>query len=368
MRAEVPKNPRLLGTQTARERSAAVLGLILLASGLAAGIAAAQTRVDGAFPFESDPAKKYSLYIPSGYEEGTPHRLMIGFHPLNTARWDAESWCDTLLVFAEQNDLLLACPDGGPDGRVDDPIDFAFTHALLDSVSAWYSVDAAKVYAMGFSWGGRATYEFGLMNPGIFGGFVPIGAAITGTNEVQDIIENATGKPFYIVHGANDIPNTRFFPIRQALIDNGAFVESLLMTGVGHTIDFPNRNEILGTAFQWVDSVNCVLDPSGVEDSEGGGAEIRQESLGGGAVDALALAGNPAPAGGEFLVLLARTFAHPDPLATRSVELFDLGGRRLEGWRLQGLEFALRAPAVRGSYFLRVTGPEGVALGKVVVE
>ena len=30
------------------------------------------------------------------------------------------------------------------------------------------------------------------------------------------------------------------------------------MNGIGHTIDFPNRNQILTTAFIWVDSVNCA--------------------------------------------------------------------------------------------------------------
>ena len=37
---------------------------------------------------------------------------------------------------------------------------------------------------------------------------------------------------------------------------NCAFVDSNLMAGVGHTIDFPNRNQILGDAYQWIDSVN----------------------------------------------------------------------------------------------------------------
>ncbi|MFT5167850.1 MAG: hypothetical protein ACI8P3_003088, partial [Saprospiraceae bacterium] len=94
-----------------------------------------QTRIDGSFEFQNDSAKKYSLYIPSGYQAGTAHRLMLGLHPFNTNRWDAESWCDTLIVFAETNNLILACPDGGIDGAVDDPIDTAFTSILLDSIA-----------------------------------------------------------------------------------------------------------------------------------------------------------------------------------------------------------------------------------------
>lgn len=217
-----------------------------------------QTRIDGDFPFQSDPAKKYSIYIPSGYVQGTPHRLMLGLHPFNTNRWDAESWCDTLIVFAETNDLILVCPDGGADGQVDDPIDTAFTSALLDSMQLWYTIDAAKTYVMGFSWGGKTTYTYGLSHHTKFGGFLPIGSAMSGTAEVSSVMQNVAGKPVYIVHGGSDTPASRLFPIRDSLISNGAILDYNLMTGVNHTIDFPNRNDILTVAYQWIDSVNCA--------------------------------------------------------------------------------------------------------------
>ncbi len=216
-----------------------------------------QTRIDDTFPFQTDPNKKYSLYIPSNYDSTTPHRLMLGLHPLNTNRWDAEAWCDTLIVFAETNNLILACPDGGADGAVDDPIDLAFTDALLDSMNIWYNISSEKTYVMGFSWGGKTTYTYGLDRPEIFKGYLPIGSAMGGTGEVNSIIANAADKPVYIVHGNNDTPGSRFTPIKTALENNGAIVNSNLMSGVGHTIDFPNRNQILTTAFQWIDSVNC---------------------------------------------------------------------------------------------------------------
>lgn len=221
--------------------------------------AMAQQRIDGTFAFQSDPAKKYSLYIPSGYTPGVDHRLMVGLHPFNTNRWDAESWCDTLIVFAETNNLILACPDGGADGQVDDDIDTAFTSALMDSMQVWYDIDVDKTYVMGFSWGGKTTYTYGLSHHTRFGGFLPIGAAISGTSEVTEPLQqNAAGKPVYIVHGSSDSPNSRFYPVRDSLMAKGAIVNFNLMSGVGHTIDFPNRNDILGTAYQWIDSVNCA--------------------------------------------------------------------------------------------------------------
>ncbi len=231
---------------------------ILVCALLSSTVAAGQSRMDGTFPFQTDTAKQWSIYVPSGYVAGTAHRTMVAFHPLNTSRWNSISWCDTLIVFAEMNDLLLICPDGGADGSLYDAIDTAFTTALLDSVRTWYSVDEMKTYAMGFSVGGRVTYTYGLSNPDVFGGYLPIGAAITNLNEVGPVIANSTGKPFYLVHGSADSPSVRYTPVLNALIANGAITNSILMPGIGHTIDFPNRNAILTTAFQWIDSVNCA--------------------------------------------------------------------------------------------------------------
>lgn len=239
-------------------------GIFLTLLCLTTFLSNAQMRIDGSFPFQTDPAKNYSLYIPSGYDSSTPHRLMVGFHPFNTSRWDAEAWCDTLIAFAEFNNLILACPDGGLDGSVDDAIDTAFTSALLDSMSIWYNIDERKIYAMGFSVGGKVTYTYGLSNTGRLSGFMPIGAAINGTNGFADVLQYAESRPFYLVHGELDSPSSRFFPAQAQLIGYSAFVEDTLMPGVGHTIDFPNRNAILSRAYQWIDSVNSANIPSAI--------------------------------------------------------------------------------------------------------
>ena len=163
-----------------------ILSIVILSSISLFG----QQRIDGNFAFQTNPAKKYSLYIPSSYNASTPNKLMLGLHPLNTSRWNAESWCDTLIGFAETNGLILVCPDGGLDGKIDDSIDTAFTSALMDSTRIWYNINSDKTYIMGFSWGGKTTYTYGLNRPAVFGGYLPIGAAITNTNEVTVPLQN----------------------------------------------------------------------------------------------------------------------------------------------------------------------------------
>jgi predicted esterase len=211
----------------------------------------AQERIDGSFEVQKQD-KKYSIYIPSSYDSAMPQALMIGFHPLNVNRWDSESWRDTLITFAETNKLLLACPDGGLDGRVDDAIDTTFTTMLLDSLHTWYNIDRAEQYAIGFSWGARTAYTYGMNHPGIFKGVIPIGAAIDGTQQFDNVIENADRMIYYIVHGSNDAVSSRYTPVLSAFDELKVCYDTQLLAGVGHTIDFPNRNTILSDAFSFV--------------------------------------------------------------------------------------------------------------------
>lgn len=203
--------------------------------------------------------RRFVLYIPSSYDSTVPNPAMLALHPLNPQRWDAESWADTLTAFAEDCGLLLLVPDGGADGDIgNEETDTMLATGLLDLLEDRYSVDSRRIYVMGFSMGGRATYRYGLANAWRFGGYIPIGAAVSGAADVADVILNAEDKPFYLVHGELDAPGTRFTPLVNALLENGAVVETRLMQGVNHTIDFPDRNAILGRAFKWVDSVNLA--------------------------------------------------------------------------------------------------------------
>lgn len=221
-----------------------------------------QKRIDSTLAFQGDPAKKFSIYLPSGLKTNTDQALVVGLHPFNTNRWDAKSWCDTLVKFAEENQVILICPDGGNDGKVDDAIDTAFTTAILDSVMNWYTINDKRMYLMGFSWGGKTTYTYGLRNTGRFGGFMPIGATINGAGEISSIAANAKNQPFYVIHGSNDAKAFRFDPLVNSLNANQAILKTKVLPGVGHTIDFANRNAILTTAFKWLDSVN--VNSSGV--------------------------------------------------------------------------------------------------------
>lgn len=217
----------------------------------------AQTQINNSIPFQTDDSKDYSIVVPSSYLEGEPIAAFLALHPWNTDRWNGETWCEELADFAEANDVILVCPDGGADGKIDDPIDTAFTTFLLDSAFQWYDIDPTKLYAIGFSWGGKTTYTYGLNHIDKFAGLLPIGAAVNAS-EVNGISQNIDGKPVYVVHGSFDSPNTRFYPLVNAMEGNGGCVETNLLQGVGHTIDFDNQVEILTTAYDYLKENACT--------------------------------------------------------------------------------------------------------------
>lgn len=225
---------------------------------LTIGSVLAQEQINESMPFQSDPDKEYSLFIPSVYEEGTAIPAFLALHPFNTNRWNGQTWCEELSDFAEENGVLLICPDGGVDGKIDDPIDTAFTSFLLDSAFIWYDIDETKLYATGFSWGGKTTYTYGLNHIEKFAGLMPIGAAIS-IGEISGIAQNIDDVPVYIVHGSLDSPNTRYYPLLEAMEMNGACVESNLLSGVGHTIDFDNQVEILSEAYAYLQENECTI-------------------------------------------------------------------------------------------------------------
>ncbi|MBD79883.1 MAG: hypothetical protein CL840_13300 [Crocinitomicaceae bacterium] len=313
----------------------------------------AQTKVDTTFNFQTDPAKKLSIYVPSTYSNSAANGLMLALHPFNTSRWNAKSWRDTLTAFAETNKLILLCPDGGSDGRVDDPIDIAFTTAMLDSIKDWYNIDAGRTYCMGFSWGGKTTYTYGLTNHKKFCGLIPIGAAIS-VREVAGISANAKDKPIYIVHGQSDALSTRFTPLKKAMEDNGGIVNSFVHS-LGHTIDFPNRNQELTKAYTWVDSV-CVNMPVDTTDT------TKPNSI------------QPFDDESGFLI-------YPNPTKTNSevqlkldhekyntIELLDMKGKQIFSASLNSANTSFSSPLKSGSYIVELKGEKVVKRKILVVE
>lgn len=217
----------------------------------------AQSRISETLPFGIKGEKSFSIYLPSEFDPQSPTTMIVAFHPFGTPDWNHESWRDLLIPFAEENQAILLCPDGGKDGRIDDQEDLDFTQLLIDSMINWYSIDPEHIYGMGFSWGARALLKSALDRPYTYNGLLLVGIAVEGAGEFRKDLHEAYNLPCYFIHGKQDALEKRFYPIKDELMVVGACTEFQLLEGVGHTIYFRGREKILMQGLTWLKQVKC---------------------------------------------------------------------------------------------------------------
>ncbi len=205
-----------------------------------------QTSIDQTFTYQSA-SRSYSIRVPQSYNASKPMKLMVGMHGNG---WSSLQWRNELMSFTDSCDMLLLCPDG--QGNVLD--DTAMTTVLIDSMKNWYNVDTNEIFICGFSNGGKAVYTYGLDHPDLYAGYMPIGAFTDISDLTSSRKLNAIDKPFAIVHGANDFPQTRFYPSRDSLLNYTTKMCDTLLVGVGHQANFPNNTEVFIELFKCLES------------------------------------------------------------------------------------------------------------------
>jgi polyhydroxybutyrate depolymerase len=111
--------------------------------------------------------RRYLLHIPLTYQDTRPTPLVLSFHGHGSSAWVQER-LSGFSTLADRADFLVAYPQGtiGPDGKTGwatgpakDPKvdDVSFVARLLTQVQSMLCVDAARIYASGFSNGGAMT-------------------------------------------------------------------------------------------------------------------------------------------------------------------------------------------------------------------
>ena len=114
-------------------------------------------------------SREYKLYIPSSYSENSLSPLMFNFHGGN-GTIDGQIYISDMRNLSDENNFILVYPqaiaDPTDDGSLNwifkgdsDHDDIYFIEALIDELSAQYSIDATRVYACGYSLGGEFVYE-----------------------------------------------------------------------------------------------------------------------------------------------------------------------------------------------------------------
>lgn len=130
----------------------------------------AQTTIDGSFVYDGI-LRTYRLYIPALYNPAEPVPLVFNLHGYGSDNIEQEFYGDFRPI-ADTANFIIAHPNGTLDAfnqrfwntfgssAVDD---VGFLSALIDTISASYTIDPNAVYSTGMSNGGFMSYELACM-------------------------------------------------------------------------------------------------------------------------------------------------------------------------------------------------------------
>lgn len=140
--------------------------ILLIISFLLLNIGNGQTTVSGSFDFDGE-NRTYSFYVPASYTPGTPLPLVLNLHGTSTDGAYQAQYRDFRPI-ADTANFIVAHPDGTTlfgqrfwnygnvfGSTVDD---VGFLEALIDTISANYSIDPQRVYCTGMSNGSFMSY------------------------------------------------------------------------------------------------------------------------------------------------------------------------------------------------------------------
>jgi polyhydroxybutyrate depolymerase len=138
-------------------------------------------------------AREFLIHVPSGYDNQTAVSLVLNFHGATSnaeqqrslfSQMDATSDAEGFIVVYPQGvgdswNAGACCGDAASQG-VDD---VGFARALVEYMAARACIDRKRVYATGFSNGGRMSYRLGCEAADVFAAIAPV----AGTKSFPDL-------------------------------------------------------------------------------------------------------------------------------------------------------------------------------------
>jgi len=164
-------------------------------------------RTNGALVSSGIP-RRYLLHVPPSYDANKPTPLVLSLH--GAAGWPMQQrnmtgW-DRL---ADEKGFLVAYPAGRgtpqvwSDGPVGAMQDVRFISDLIDTISAHYRVDPARIFVNGLSNGGMMTFAVSCRLADRIAAVGLVSAAMT-MRQMSEWCANAPPMPAVIIHGTGD--------------------------------------------------------------------------------------------------------------------------------------------------------------------
>ncbi len=156
--------------------------------------------------------RDYILYVPATYSAGTAVPLVFNFHGY-TSNASQQIWYGSFTEIADTAGFIVIHPEGTLDNSGNTHFnvgwggstvdDIGFTSALIDSISAEYSIDQNRVYSTGMSNGGYFSYHLAC-NLSVK---IAAIASVTGamSQYTQAICNPSHPTPVMEIHGTADL-------------------------------------------------------------------------------------------------------------------------------------------------------------------
>lgn len=189
----------------------------------------------------------YRLYVPSSYEPGKPHPLILGLHGQGGSESTFFNRDDGLLKeLAEERGYIVATvlgysPTGGYGAQANnaDPRraqesrwSEQDTMNVLERVLDEYDVDRGRVFLMGHSMGGNGTWVLGSKYAERWAAIAPIAGGQTPT---RAMIQRLAETPVLVAHGDADVVTSVDASRRAAELMDELGVEHRLLIAPGES-------------------------------------------------------------------------------------------------------------------------------------
>lgn len=202
------RNPALPGRNCSFMKNYALLFVFALL----VNYAESQTTINGSF-VHGGINRTYSFYVPASYTPGNPVPMVIGLHGTSSSGSDFAQYRDFRPI-ADTANFIVVNPDGSTmlgirfwnygnilGSTVDD---VGFLEALIDTISAQYTINHQRIYCAGMSNGSFMSYYMACQSDR----FAAI-AGVTGSMSVNMYNTCTPQQPLPVIHihGTGDSTN-----------------------------------------------------------------------------------------------------------------------------------------------------------------
>lgn len=169
-----------------------------------------QTTINGSFMFGGE-NRTYSFYVPASYNSASPVPLVLNLHGYTSNGQEQRVYANFMPI-ADTANFIVVHPDGTINSFTNERFwnfnilgatvnDVGFLEALIDTISANYSINSDRVYSVGMSNGGYMSYYLACQS----NRFAAVGS-VTGAMSIgmYNNCNTSNPTPAIQVHGTAD--------------------------------------------------------------------------------------------------------------------------------------------------------------------